>query len=55
MDNYIQYILEVEELKKEIIELKKENKELKDDNKKLAEQVSDKANLVEKLRGKKFL
>ena len=30
----------------------RENKELKEDNKKLAEQVSDKVNLVEKLRDK---
>ena len=30
----------------------RENKELKEDNKKLAEQVSDKANLVGKLRDK---
>ena len=33
----------------------RENKELKEDNKKLAEQVSDKANLVEKLRNKGLL
>ena len=32
--------------------LKKENEELKEDNKKLAEQVSDKNNLVERLRRK---
>ena len=32
--------------------LKKENGELKEDNKKLAEQVSDKNNFVERLRGK---
>ena len=32
--------------------LKKENEELKEDNKKLAEQVSDKNNLVERLRWK---
>ena len=79
MDNYVQYVLEVEELKKEIAKLKKrvqeaegevtiirgigmnspefralkkENGELKEDNKKLAEQVSDKNNFVERLRGK---
>ena len=79
MDNYVQYVLEVEELKKEIAKLKKrvqeaegevtiirgigmnspefralkkENEELKEDNKKLAEQVSDKNNFVERLRGK---
>jgi non-homologous end joining protein Ku len=48
MDNYIQYILE-------IIELKKENKELKEDNKKLTMQIDDKNNIVEKLRNKKLL
>ena len=88
MDNYIQHILEIEEIKKEhdklmiakvtkyeneIAELKKrtgelenslsialeindkyqrENKELKEDNQKLAEQISDKNNFVERLRGK---
>ena len=79
MDNYVQYVLEIEELKKEIAKLKKrvqeaegevtiikgigmnspefralkkENEELKEDNKKLAEQVSDKNNFVERLRGK---
>jgi regulator of replication initiation timing len=91
MIDYIQHILEIEEIKKEhdklminkvtkyeneIAELKKrikelenslsialeindkyqrENKELKEDNKKLAEQVSDKANLVKKLRDKGLL
>ena len=79
MDNYVQHVLEIEELKKEIVKLKKrvqeaegevtiirgigmnspefralkkENEELKEDNKKLAEQVSDKNNFVERLRGK---
>ena len=79
MDNYVQHVLEIEELKKEIAKLKKrvqeaegevtiirgigmnspefralkkENEELKEDNKKLAEQVSDKNNIVERLRGK---
>ena len=79
MDNYVQHVLEIEVLKKEIAKLKKrvqeaegevtiirgigmnspefralkkENEELKEDNKKLAEQVSDKNNFVEKLRGK---
>ncbi len=88
MIDYIQHILEIEEVKKgadklmtakvtkyenEIAELKKrtgelenslsialeindkyqrENKELKEDNQKLAEQISDKNNFVEKLRGK---
>jgi len=52
MDNDVQHILEVEELKKEITKLKKENKELKEDNKKLAKEVYDKANLVGRLRDK---
>ena len=79
MDNYVQHVLEIEDLKKEISKLKKrvqeaegevtiirgigmnspefralkkENEELKEDNKKLAEQVSDKNNFVERLRGK---
>jgi len=91
MIDYVQHVLEIEEIKKEhdklminkvtkyeneITKLKKrikelenslsialeindkyqrENKELKEDNKKLAEQVSDKANLVEKLRNKGLL
>ena len=91
MIDYVQHVLEIEEIKKEhdklminkvtkyeneIAELKKrikelenslsialeindkyqrENKELKEDNKKLAEQVSDKANLVKKLRDKGLL
>ena len=56
MDNYIQHILEIEEIKKEhdklminkitkyeneIAELKKELKEVKEDNKILAKQVED--------------
>ena len=56
MDNYIQHILEIEEIKKEhdklminkitkyeneITELKKELKEVKEDNKILAKQVED--------------
>ena len=79
MDNYVQHVLEIDELKKEIAKLKKrvqeaegevtiirgigmnspefralkkENEELKEDNKKLAEQISDKNNFVERLRGK---
>ena len=79
MDNYVQHVLEIDELKKEIAKLKKrvqeaegevtiirgigmnspefralkkENEELKEDNKRLAEQVSDKNNFVERLRGK---
>ena len=82
MDNYVQYVLEIEELKKEIAKLKKrvqeaegevtiirgigmnspefralkkENEELKEDNKKLAEQISDKNNLVGRLRDKGLL
>jgi len=56
MIDYIQHILEIEEVKKEadrlmiakvtkyeneIAELKKELKEVKDDNKKLAKQIED--------------
>ena len=79
MNDYVQHVLEIEELKKEIVKLKKrvqeaegevtiirgigmnspefralkkENEELKEDNKKLAEQISDKNNFVERLRGK---
>jgi len=88
MIDYVQHVLEIEEVKKEadklmiakvtkyeneIAELKKrtgelenslsialeindkyqrENKELKEDNQKLAEQISDKNNFVERLRGK---
>ena len=88
MIDYVQHILEIEEIKKEhdklminkvtkyeneITKLKKrikelenslsialeindkyqrENKELKEDNEKLAEQISDKNNFVERLRGK---
>ena len=52
MIDYIQHVLEIEELKKEIEKLKKENKELKEDNKKLAQQIQDKNNFVGKLRDK---
>ena len=82
MIEYIQNVLEIEELKKEIAKLKKrveeaegevtiikgigmnspefralkkENEELKEDNKKLAEQISDKNNLVGRLRDKGLL
>jgi septal ring factor EnvC (AmiA/AmiB activator) len=56
MIDYIQHVLEIEEIKKEadklmmakvskyeneIAELKKELKEVKDDNKKLAKQIED--------------
>ena len=52
MIDYIQHVLEIEELKKEIAKLKKENKELKEDNKKLAKQVEDKIDFVRGLRDK---
>jgi cell division protein FtsB len=52
MNEGLENIIEIEELEKEITKLKKENKELKEDNKKLAKEVYDKANLVERLRGK---
>ena len=82
MNEGLENIVEIEELKKEIAklkkrvqeaegevtiirgigmnspefrDLKKENEELKEDNKKLAEQVSDKANLVGRLRNKGLL
>ncbi len=57
MIDYVQHVLEIEEVKKEadklmmakvtkyenkIAELKKELKEVKDDNKKLAKQIEDK-------------
>ena len=58
MIDYLQHIREIEKVKKEadklmmakIIKYENEIAELKKDNKNLAEQVSDKANLVEKLR-----
>jgi len=55
MIEYIQHVLEIEELKKEIEKLKKENKELKEDNKKLAQQIQDKNNFVGRLRDKGLL
>jgi cell division protein FtsB len=55
MIEYIQHVLEIEELKKEIEKLKKENKELKNDNKKLATQIQDKNNFVGRLRDKGLL
>ena len=66
MINYIQHILEIEEVKKEadrlmiakvtkyeneIAELKKELKEVKDDNVKLSLQIND---LITKLRDANF-
>ena len=82
MNEGLENIVEIEELKKEIAKLKKrvqeaegevtiirgigmnspefralqkENGELKEDNKKLAEQISDKNNLVGRLRDKGLL
>ena len=66
MGKITKYENQIAELKKRIEELEnslsialkindnyqRENKELKEDNKNLAEQVSDKANLVERLRDK---
>ena len=66
MIDYIQHILEIEEVKKEadklmmakvtkyeneIAELKKELQEVKDDNKKLSLQISD---MINKLRDAQF-
>ena len=60
MIDYVQHILEIEEIKKEHDKLmmdkitKYENQiaELKEDNRKLAQQIQDKNNLVGRLRGK---
>ena len=60
MDNFIQHVLEIEEIKKEhdklmmdkIIKYENEIAELKEDNKKLAQQIQDQNNLVGKLRDK---
>tara|TARA_R110002012_G_scaffold318161_1_gene535796 strand:+ start:851 stop:1042 length:192 start_codon:yes stop_codon:yes gene_type:complete len=60
MIDYVQHILEIEEIKKEHDKLmmdkitKYENQiaELKEDNRKLAEQIQDKNNLVGRLRDK---
>ena len=49
LDNSLSIALEIND------KYQRENKELKEDNKKLAEQVSDKANLVGKLRDKGLL
>ena len=46
LDNSLPIALEIND------NYQRENKELKDDNKKLAQQIQDKNNLVEKLRGK---
>ena len=63
MIDYVQHILEIEEIKKEHDKLmmdkitKYENQiaELKEDNRKLAEQIQDKNNLVGRLRDKGLL
>ena len=60
MIDYVQHILEIEEIKKEHDKLmmdkiaKYENQiaELKEDNRKLAQQIHDKNNLVGRLRDK---
>ena len=60
MIDYVQHILEIEEIKKEHDKLmmdkiaKYENQiaELKEDNRKLAQQIQDKNNLVGRLRDK---
>jgi len=63
MIDYVQHILEIEEIKKEHDKLmmdkitKYENQiaELKEDNRKLAQQIQDKNNLVGRLRDKGFI
>ena len=63
MIDYVQHILEIEEIKKEHDKLmmdkiaKYENQiaELKEDNRKLAQQIQDKNNLVGRLRDKGLL
>ena len=70
MIDYVQHVLEIEEVKKEadklmiakvtkyeneIAELKKELQEVKDDNKKLAQQIQDQNNIVGRLRDKGLL
>ena len=60
MIDYIQHVLEIEEIKKEhdklmmdkITKYENEIAELKEDNKKLAQQIQDQNNLVGKLRDK---
>ena len=60
MIDYIQHVLEIEEIKKEhdklmmdkITKYENEIAELKEDNKKLAQQIQDKNNLVGRLRDK---
>ena len=63
MIDYIQHVLEIEEIKKEhdklmmdkIIKYENEIAELKEDNKKLAQQIQDQNNLVGRLRGRVLL
>ena len=63
MIDYIQHVLEIEEIKKEhdklmmdkITKYENEIAELKEDNKKLAQQIQDKNNLVGRLRDKGLL
>jgi FtsZ-binding cell division protein ZapB len=60
MSDYVQHVLEIEEIKKEhdklmmdkITKYENEIAELKEDNKKLAQQIQDKNNLVGRLRDK---
>jgi len=63
MIDYIQHVLEIEEIKKEhdklmmdkITKYENEIAELKEDNKKLAQQIQDKNNLVGRLRDKGWI
>ena len=63
MIDYVQHVLEIEEIKKEhdklmmnkITKYENEIAELKEDNKKLAQQIQDKNNLVGRLRDKGLL
>ena len=60
MSDYVQQVLEIEEIKKEhdklmmdkITKYENEIAELKEDNKKLSEQIQDNNNLVGRLRDK---
>ena len=60
MIDYVQHVLEIEEIKKEhdklmmdkITKYENEIAELKEDNRKLAQQIQDKNNLVGRLRDK---
>ena len=63
MIDYVQHVLEIEEIKKEhdklmmdkITKYENEITELKEDNKKLAQQIQDQNNLVGRLRDKELL